>query len=425
MDVTTIARDVLDSLTAEGAELPIDLSQAEVLVRDWVTRIGARVLELHLADRKLGYEGCRRPCSCGDVQRFVGYRSKTVATLLGPVHFERAYYRCAACGASGRPYDQQVGLGAGQVSVALAKAATLLAIHEPFELATEGLYELTGQRLSKRTVARLTHRVGTVASQQESQQAGRMASWQTPPAEASPRRLYGATDGTMVHEQGGWHEVKAASFYWDDENGQRHVRYRVRFAPAEQFTAFVWSLACRCGLEQAAEKVLLGDGAKWIWDHIGGLLKDATHIVDWYHAVEHVWACGRALHGEGHPATQAWVKEIETLLWKGQVQTILTRLREEHARARAPTKREALQALATYVENQGGRLAYDRFRAQGLEIGSGQVEAACKHVVGVRMKRNGMRWSRPGAQATLSLRAARLNSDWHQVWSLHPLARAA
>jgi hypothetical protein len=100
---------------------------------------GVRVLELHLAGRKLGYEGCGRPCSCGGVQRFVGYRSRTVATLLGPVHFERAYYRCAADGASGRPYDQRVGLGDGQVSVALVKAATLLAIHEPFEVATEGV----------------------------------------------------------------------------------------------------------------------------------------------------------------------------------------------------------------------------------------------------------------------------------------------
>jgi hypothetical protein len=150
--------------------------------------------------------------------------------------------------------------------------------------------------------------VGTAPSQEESQQAGRMASWQAPPTEASPRRLCGATDGTPVHEQGGWHEVKAASFHWDDENGQRHVRYR-------------WPPTWK------------------------------SRATDW-----RTTASGRG----------------------------------------------------------GWRSARDKLRPP-----------ASKHVVGVRLKRNGMRWSRLGAQATLSLPAARLNGHWHQLWSLHPPARAA
>jgi len=97
----------------------------------------------------------------------------------------------------------------------------------------------------------------------------------------------------------------------------------------------------------------------------------------------------------------------------------------ENARARAPAKRAARASLTTYVQNQGGRLAYDRFRARGLDIGSGRVEAACKHVVGVRMKRNRMRWSPAGAQSTLSLRVIWLNGQWDGFWTQHPLSRAA
>jgi hypothetical protein len=51
---------------------------------------------------------------------------------------------------------------------------------------------------------------------------------------------------------------------------------------------------------------------------VGGLLKEAVCIVDWYHALEHVWACGRVLHGEESDETKAWVKELEALLWEGQ-----------------------------------------------------------------------------------------------------------
>lgn len=425
MDDTRIAEEVLAYLATEGVELTENLTQVEQAVGEQMQRIGARVIELHLAGRKLGYAGPSRPCGCGRTQRFVEYRPKTLATLLGPVRIRRAYYRCGNCGAARLPYDQEVGLGDGAESVALAKAASLLGVEGPFAGGARVLYELTGQRLSESTVERLTEGVGAVAATAETQQAERMENWQTPAAEAAPERLYVAVDGTMLHRQDGWREAKCVTCYWDEPDGTRRARYGVRFAEAASFVSFVWALACRCGLETAKQVVLLGDGAKWIWDHIGGLLKEATMIVDWYHAVEHLWACGRALHSDGTAATADWVTRHKALLWAGDAPSLLGSLRDQQARARAPTKRAALESLITYVENQGDRLAYDRFRAQGLDIGSGRVEAACKHVVGVRMKRNGMRWSPGGAQATLSLRTVWLNGQWDAFWAQRPLSRAA
>lgn len=425
MDDTRIAEEVLGYLLAEGVGLSEDLTQLEPVVLERMRQIGARVIELHLANRRLGYQGSGRPCHCGRRQRFVEHRPKTLATLLGTVRIRRAYYRCVTCGQSSLPYDEQIGLGEGPESVGLAKAATLLGVHEPFAGGARLLYELTGQRLSASTIERLTERVGQVAARAETQQTQRMENWDTPPAEAEPERLYVAVDGTMVHREDGWREAKCVTCYWEEPDGTRCVRHAVRFEEAYRFVAFVWALAGRCGLETAREVILLGDGAKWIWEHVGGLLKEATMIVDWYHAVEHLWECGRALHGEGTAATAAWVAKHKALLWEGDLAGLLGSLRDQHARARAPTRRAALRSLVTYVENQGARLAYDRFRARGLDIGSGQVEAACKHVVGVRMKRNGMRWSSAGAQATLSLRTVYLNDQWETFWAQHPLTHAA
>ena len=267
-----------------------------------------------------------------------------------------------------------------------------------------------------------------MAAAQEEQLAADMGQWKSPPPEAWPHTLYVAVDGVQVHQDDGWHEAKCVTCYTgesDDGAKQIETQYAVRFEDAATFAGFVWSLACRCGLEGAQRVVLLGDGAAWIWKQIGGLLKEAICIVDWYHAVEHVWACGRVLHGEGTPATAAWVKQIEALLWDGQVRAILERLRAEHARTRAKAKRVAFKSLITYLENQDDRLAYDRFRAEELDIGSGRVEAACKHVVAVRMKRSGMRWSKAGSQNVLSLRVAWLNNDWDRLWDTHPMAHAA
>lgn len=72
-----------------------------------------------------------------------------------------------------------------------------------------------------------------------------------------------------------------------------------------------------------------------------------------------------------------------------------------------------IQRLITYNENQDTRLASNRFRDAGLNIGSSQVEAACKHLVDLRMKRCGMRWSNAGSQQVLSLRAACLPPTTH------------
>ncbi|HHH46877.1 MAG TPA: ISKra4 family transposase [Thiotrichales bacterium] len=425
MDLSGIAQNVLDFCRAEGIELTDDLTQVEATLTQLVRQIGAKAIEQHLASIKLGYQGSAIPCPCGGVQRFVGHRGKQVATLLGTVRIRRAYYRCRACRASALPYDAQAGLGDHAASEGLAQAAALLGMNNPFDQAHRLLYALTGQRLSACTIERITEQVGQQAVEQQRREAAAIESWRSPPPEVQPERLYVAVDGTMVHQQDGWHEVKCVTCYWYEPDGRRQVRYAAHCCDAKQFVAYVWALACRCGLESARQVVLLGDGADWIWRQVGGLLKEAVCIVDWYHAVEHLWAAGRALYGEGSEATQRWVKDCETLLWEGQVEALRRRLEAERARSRSPAKREALRGLIGYLEKHAGRMDYGRFRAMGLDIGSGCVESACKHVVAARLKRSGMRWSRSGSQAVLSLRTTWLNGQWKALWARHPLARAA
>ena len=65
---------------------------------------------------------------------------------------------------------------------------------------------------------------------------------------------------------------------------------------------------------------------------------------------------------------------------------------------------------------------YPTYRADGLSIGSGPIESACKRLVGGRLKGPGMRWNAPGADAILALRITWLNGDWHDLWKSKPLA---
>lgn len=419
MDVSTVAQNLLELAVSLGLDLSEDLDQMEHAIRDLSHQVGAKALEQHITQSRPGYEGSSRVCpQCRGSQKLVNMRHKTVVTLLGQVTIRRAYYRCAACGQCSLPYDERVGLGRRAVTPAAAKAATWCAAHEPFEQASVKLKELAGVSLDDSTIHRMTKQVGERAANME--QPG--ACDQLEPG-TTPERLYTAVDGLYVHLDGDWREVKAATCYWDNEQGDRTARYHVRYGSVEHFTPYVESFIKRCGHDEAKENILLGDGAKWIWQRIGAVMKPQTvHITDWYHVMEHVKTCGKTLHGEGTPDATAWVDPIETMLWDGELRRLRRHLGEQLKLVAAQVHHQAIQSLVTYILNQGDRLVYDDFRAAGYDIGSGRVEAACKHVVAQRAKRSGMQWSSPGFQAIMSLRCAYLNGRGNDVWNTKPLA---
>jgi hypothetical protein len=419
MNVSTLADGLLALAQQERLTLGEDLEQDERTLRELTHRVGAKALEKHVNQSKPGYEGSSRVCPhCGQSQRFVNHRPKTVVTLLGDIRVKRAYYRCDHCKQASLPWDQRMGLGRRACSVGVAKAATWCGAHEPFEQASVALKELAAVRLDDSTIHRLTMQVGDQASQMEEP-----AACEALGVEATPDRLYTAVDGLFVHLDGDWREVKAATCYWENQRGEREARYRVRHEPVEQFVPYVESLLMRCGHHQARENILLGDGIPWIWKRIGAVMKPQTvHITDWYHVDEHVGECGKALHGEGTKEAGAWIEPIKTMLWEGELRRLRKHLDEQLNRMQTPANRSAVQALITYIRNQGDRLVYDDFRAAGYDIGSGRVEACCKHVVAQRAKRSGMQWSSPGFQNTLSLRCAYLNGHDDDLWARRPLA---
>jgi hypothetical protein len=84
-----------------------------------------------------------------------------------------------------------------------------------------------------------------------------------------------------------------------------------------------------------------------------------------------------------------------------------------------PRARPAWELVVTYFRNQHHRMDYPSYQAKGWQIGSGPVEAACKMVVGKRMKGSGMRWGRQGADAVCHLRALLLSEkgQWDAFWA--------
>lgn len=308
------------------------------------------------------------------------------------------------------------------MSSALADACCLIATDDSFQQVSKKIKYLLGQTVCDDTISDVVHCVGAATLQKQKKLLDSFAQdRQIPQAEHKPKRLYICPDGTTVHEKDGWHETKVGSIYWQDERFKRHQRYVGRFDNAEAFGNYLWLEACRCGLREADEVVYIGDGAGWIRSIHDGHFKRATFIIDWFHASEHIWDCGKGLFGEGTDATRRWAEKLLGLLWDGCTRKLLKFLEKQYEKYE-DEKLEAIKILHRYVSTNQEQMRYDVFRGSGYDIGSGAVEGACKHVVGKRLKQSGMIWTRAGSSATLALRITWLNGEWNKLWMTKPLA---
>jgi len=143
----------------------------------------------------------------------------------------------------------------------------------------------------------------------------------------------------------------------------------------------------------------------------------AIFTVDVIHVVEKLWEAGGCLYREGSQELIAWVKRMERLVYRGKATQVVGEIAQainEISRTGPGTKtrRRTLEAIRDYLFNRIDRMNYDWLRAQDLELASGAVEGAVKHVIRKRLDYGGMRWIKERAGALLQLRCIEVNGDW-------------
>ena len=160
----------------------------------------------------------------------------------------------------------------------------------------------------------------------------------------------------------------------------------------------------------ADRRVILGDGAPWIWTLADECFPDAIQIVDIFHAKGHLWDVAKAIYTPGSDRAAQWAKQRRDELDAGRISAIVAALAPH-----APTCDEARKCIAYLIRNRK-RMRYPAFRARDLCVATGVVEAGCKHAVGARLKRAGMHWSANGANAILALRCCILSGRFEGFW---------
>jgi hypothetical protein len=146
-----------------------------------------------------------------------------------------------------------------------------------------------------------------------------------------------------------------------------------------------------------------------------------TLVLDLVHVLEYIWKASYCLNSEGSKEAEAWVEQRLIGLLDGQSAGYLAKGMRRNALARGmqASDRKALDNCARYLVNHRKLLHYDRALRDGLPIGTGVIEGACRYLVKDRMDRTGARWSLNGAEAVLRLRALCTNGDFDAYWAFH------
>jgi hypothetical protein len=367
-----------------------------------------------------GYCGGSMPCRCGGRMRYVSDRSKSILTTLGRLELVRAYYRCPQCGASRFPLDEQLGtVGEGQ-SMGVQAMTALVCSLLPNGQALALLKELRIPCVSLSESQRITRAVGARAVAWRAAEVRRWAQDHVPPADhvqrTVPPCLAVSMDGTTVHVDGDFHEVKIGAFFRFNGKGEAvgQKGYVATFAGIEAFRDLWDTEAQRGCMAEVATLVALCDGGVWTWNTVAERCPaHVVEVLDFYHASEHLWTLARSLWGEGSARAGAWVAEQKQRLLEGREDDFFREL-ECWAQKGHDWSDEGEKQLRYFTTNRH-RIHYKQYRDCGYPIGSGVVEAACKTVVCTREKQPGMRWRKTTAEAIAHLRAVYQSGRWHSL----------
>ena len=228
--------------------------------------------------------------------------------------------------------------------------------------------------------------------------------------------VYVMMDGSMIftneHE---WRELKLGRLFYDHQvvdiqAKRREVMESIYVGHLGSVDDFFPKLERH--LTGYNNMVILGDGAKWIWNWVEDNYPGAIQILDFYHAKEKLVLFARQQFKEDQIRKQ-WVKQQADRLLNNELEQVLVCLRT--CRARTPEAKVAKQkAIAYYVEHDD-RMQYKTYREKGLMIGSGPIEAAHRSVIQQRMKLSGQKWSIKGAQAIANLRCYKHSHAWGKI----------
>jgi len=416
-----------------------DLEAIESALRTALHQAGAEALNELLQFEAPTQDQRQLPCPCGYQAQYQQLRSRPVLTVVGWTRINRPWYLCAHCHEGQFPADEALDVQGTDFSPGVRRMQAMVGQGVPFDRGREHMKILAGLEVTAKSVERTAEAVGADIAAGERREIRKAIQLELPVIVGEPIPILyvqmdgtgvpvvkketegrkGKSDGQSAHTR----EVKLGCVFtqtkWDTEGypirDPDSTTYTGAIETAEEFGKRIYLEVWNRGWSRAEKKVVIGDGAEWIWNLADQHFPGAIQIVDLYHARQHLWDVARKLYPNDEVNQKAWMKiHRKRLLDKGKIEKLVLSLRSTDSTQ--PEVIEKIRLEADYFEKNADRMRYPKFRLQHLFIGSGVIEAGCKTVIASRLKQSGMFWTLRGANSIIALRCCHLNGRFEGYW---------
>ncbi len=375
-------------------------------------------------------------CACGQRMSSRGRRQKRFFTTLGQIPFGRSFYQCDHCHRGRFPDDEQLDILHTSYSPGVRRLMARAGSQTQFEQASEDLRCYANLTIAPREIERVAEEVGRQVEAWLSEQQEQLLRSEAlfVPVLKADTKFYVSFDGTGIPMRkcevlgrsgkqpdgsARTREVKLGCVFTQvglDKEGypQRDPDSTTYVGAIESSTLFGWRIyaeAMRRGLRQAQTVIVLTDGQRYNHTIAQTHFPQAVHIVDLFHAYEHLTLLALLLWGPEAKAPKRW----RDLLEAGDISRLVCKAGQQLP-ASATSKKQMLKQLK-YFENNARQMRYAEFREKKFFVGSGVVEAGCRTVIGERLKLSGMRWSVRGANAIIALRCCIMSGRFEDFWA--------
>jgi hypothetical protein len=366
---------------------------------------------------------------CQRKTRHLGYRKKNIESSSGTLRPERLYHECGLCDLLECPADASLGLEENY-TVGFRLLAVRAGSKKSYEEAQEDLKVYCGLEVSHMTIRKLCHKEAPKVKQFVEQSAEVPKDFIT-----ASGNVEFTIDATKVNTLQGWRDMKIGIFikrllgegvdisYWDKRTRRMlpDENTCVAFASIMEkdlFQQCVNDYRSRLRVGSTGDISVLADGADWIWNISKAVFGNPRECLDVYHALENLSKTGKVLYKEGTKEYAQWRESTKWELLASGFDKIEKRLDElEKDFAEGSVEKKELVRLRGYLDNHRFRLGYRERLLSGRAIGSGQVEGACKSMIGRRLKQTNARWDVDRLNEMAVLCSVHYSDLWEKYWT--------
>ena len=322
-----------------------------------------------------------------------------------------------------RPFVESAKVNPRHCSRPLQRAITDFAADQPFAVARMKLLEHYGVEIGESTIQRITFCHARAIF--ESDRVG----LDFPHEPGVHKQIIAETDGGMIpvvepdasqedKRKGkalSWREAKICLAH---AKGSRTPIYGGGIeGGVEAAGRQLLTCAVRAGLGSDSRLHAVGDGAPWIVGQIEQQFGDqGSYLIDFYHVCEYLSKAAKTIAPEP-AAREAWMEARKEALKTGRLDEVLRALAPHCEPPGTSDEQAPVRVCHRYLSARTDQLKYREALAEGLPIGSGEIESAHRYVAQKRLKLPGAWWLVEHAEHMLALRINRLNGDWQDYWA--------